>query len=222
MRHIWLCIIDGVLVRSGMVQPGDTMPLLMERLLRVFPHMGADSIKVVAEDGRIFDNELWFSSPTLGEVKKPEGDDALAAVGVVEGHVGVKVHHGKTAEEILGAEANTFSGRLTDNMDFGLYDFTGEQVASIEDIITLIGPENTPDLGPYAAPLQQAANPQRRRARRQQRGRRGRGRPMRADGASTNGDGASSALPPVPSSSHGNPSGTPPPLPPSNPEPPQT
>ncbi len=175
MRHIWICIIDGCLVRSGMVQPGDTMPMLMERLTRIFPHMGTDSIKVVCEDGRVFDTELPFSSPSLGDAARPEGDDALAAVGVVEGHVGVKVHHGKPAEDILNAEANTFSGRLTDNMDFGLYDFSGEQIASIEDIITLIGPENAPDVAAFSQPQSQADGPttQRRRARRQPRFRRG-------------------------------------------------
>ncbi|MBI4027469.1 MAG: hypothetical protein HY360_20960 [Verrucomicrobia bacterium] len=161
MRHIWICMIDGCLVRAGAVQPGDTMPLLLERLLKVFPHMQPEALKIVCEDGRIFDNELWFANPTLRDPQAQTPDNLLVAVGVVDGHVGVKVHHGLTAEQILEAEASTFSGRINDNMDFGVYDFSGEQHASIEDMIALVESETPP---PSAEPTQHRNRP--RKARR--------------------------------------------------------
>jgi hypothetical protein len=172
MRHLWLCIIDGCLIRSGPVQPGDTMRSLMEKLSRTFPHMAPDSLKIIREDGRIFDTELGFSNPSPINANDPESQKILAAVGVVEGYVGVKVHQGKTIEEILQAEAGTISGKINDNMDYAIYDFTGEQLASIEDMIALLEPENAPE------PLfQPEGGGKRRRGRRNEKGQgRGRGR----------------------------------------------
>lgn len=143
MRHIWICLIDGCLIRSGPVQASETMPILLERLLKIFPHMGPHAVKVIAEDGRLFDDELWFASPTAADPKTAESDTLLAAVGVVEGHVAVKLHHGKSIEDVLNAEAGSFTGRITDDVDFGVYDFFGEQQASIEDIIAVLGPEQS-------------------------------------------------------------------------------
>ena len=129
MRHIWVCLIDGCLVRSGVVQPGETMPMLADKLHRCFPHMGPDSLKVICEDGRLFDHELPFSSPSLRDPNTKGEDDLLAAVGVVDTFVGVKIHRGLSTEEVLDAEAHTFSGKITDNMDFGVYDFNGDLLA---------------------------------------------------------------------------------------------
>lgn len=171
MRHIWICLIDGCLVRSGSVQPADTMPVLLERMLRVFPHMAPESLKVICEDGRVFDSELWFSNPTLGDPQLAEKDDLLAAVGVVDGHVGVKLHRGLTPEEVLQREISSFSGKIDDNMDFGIFDFSGEQLGSIEDMIVLLGPQSVA-LPPVVATDAEAGRP--RRARRTPFRRRGR------------------------------------------------
>jgi hypothetical protein len=142
MQHIWICIIDGCLIRSGPVHAGDTINLLQEKLFKTFPHMGPESLKVVREDGKVFDMEMGFSNPTHDD---KTAHTILAAVGVVEGFVGVKIHRNVTAEEVLEMEAGSFSGKIDDNMDFGVYDFTGEQLASIEDMILHLGPESAPE-----------------------------------------------------------------------------
>lgn len=174
MRHIWVCLIDGCLVRSGAVQPGETMPMLADKLLRSFPHMGSDSLKVICEDGRIFDRELSFSNPTLRDPNSKEPDNLLAAVGVVDAFVGVKIHKGITVEEVLDAEAHAFSGKITDNMDFGVYDFNGNLLASIEDMMTLVAPEQAPD--PLLQPSDENRHRRARRTRQGRRSRRGGGR----------------------------------------------
>lgn len=148
MRHIWICLIDGVIVRSGPVQPTDTMPVLLERLMRVYPHMQSDSLKVIREDGLIFDSELSFSNPAHNDPNRPDVDDLLAAVGVVEGHLGVQIYHGKTPEEILIGESKTFPEIITEQMDFGIFNFAGDQLISIEDMITYLGPQCVPDFQP--------------------------------------------------------------------------
>ncbi len=138
-------MIDGCLIRSGSVQSGETIFSLSDQLIRVFPHMGKDSLKVICEDGKIYDSELPFSAPTHEKSPSSHVDDALIAVGVVEGHMGVKIHHGMMVEEVLQAEASAFSEKITDYMDFGVYDFSGEQLASIEDMIALVSPEHAPE-----------------------------------------------------------------------------
>ncbi len=178
MRHIWICIIDGCIVRSGPVKPSETMPVLMERLMRTFPHMGSNSVQVISEDGRVFDSELWFSHPTEGDVK-PEQDDLLAAIGVVNGFVAAKVHRGMSIEEIIQSEAGSFSGKINDDVDFGIFDFSGDQLASIEDMIVVAGPEIVPE----GAPDDVKNRSRQRRARRATRGSRGgRGRRPRREG----------------------------------------
>jgi len=162
MRHIWICLIDGFLVRSGAVKAGDTMPLLLERVTRIFPHAGPDSVKVFSEDGRIFDSDLWFSNPAHENSDVAKAEQILVAVGVVDGHVGIKIHRGMNFDEVLQVEANTFTEKIAENMDFGIYDFSGEQLASIEDMIALIGPENTAD-----PVFQKPSRPQGRKSSRQ-------------------------------------------------------
>jgi hypothetical protein len=170
MQHIWICIIDGCLIRSGSVRPGDTIEVLREKLFRVYPHMGPESLKVVREDGKIFDPEMGFSNPTYDEKVARE---TLAAVGVVEGFVGVKIHRNVNAEQVLESEAGSFSGKINDNMDFGVYDFSGEQVASIEDMILHLGPESAPD--PLYQPPAESDSMRRVRSRRKYRRVRGGG-----------------------------------------------
>jgi len=173
MRHIWICIIDGCIVRSGPVKSSETMPVLMERLMRTFPHMGNNSVQVISEDGRVFDSELWFSHPTEGDVK-PEQDELLAAIGVVNGFVAAKVHRGLSVEEIIQSEAGSFSGKINDDVDFGIFDFSGDQLASIEDMIAVAGPEIVPEGSGIKDDVKNRSRA--KRARRATRGGRGRGR----------------------------------------------
>lgn len=172
MQHIWICIIDGCLIRSGPVHPDDTITLLQEKLFKTFPHMGPESLKVVREDGKVFDMEMGFSNPTYDE---KAAHTILAAVGVVEGFVGVKIHRHVTAEEVLEMEAGSFSGKINDHMDFGIYDFTGEQMASIEDMILHLGPESAPE--PLYQPPSEDSGGRRVRSRRRYRRTRGGRRP---------------------------------------------
>jgi hypothetical protein len=184
MRHIWICLIDGVIVRSGPVQPGDTMPLLLEKLMRVYPHMQTDSLKVVREDGSIFDSELWFASPSPNDPNRIDVDDILVTVGVVEGHLGVRIYHGKSPEDILTTEANTFPEKITEQMDFGIFNFAGDQLVSIEDMISHLGPQSSQE----NEPKQDNNSNSRKRgrsSRRPVRGRRGRNR-RREDGPPQN------------------------------------
>jgi hypothetical protein len=140
MRHIWICLIDGVLIRSGLVHPGETMPSLLEKLLQRYPHMRPEAMKVIREDGAIFDNELWFSTSSVEGPKPEEHDDVLAVVGVVDGHIGVNIRKGKSAEDILMNEAQSLEDHLAEDVDFGIFNFNGEQVASIEDMMSFITP----------------------------------------------------------------------------------
>lgn len=143
MRLIWICLIDGVIIKSGAVQPGDTMPLLTERLMKSYPHTGPDSLKVIGEDGRVFDSELPFPTPTSSDSQTT--DDVFAAVGVVDNFVGVKIHRDKTPDEILEAELSSFTGKITDNMDFGIFDFSGEQLVTIEEMLAMVSPDQAPE-----------------------------------------------------------------------------
>jgi hypothetical protein len=140
MRHIWICLIDGVLIRSGLVHPGETMPALLEKLLQRYPHMRPEAMKVIREDGAIFDSELWFSTSSVEGPKPEEQDDVLAVVGVVDGHIGVNIRKGKSAEDILMNEAQSLEDHLAEDVDFGIFNFNGEQVASIEDMMSFITP----------------------------------------------------------------------------------
>ncbi len=136
MRYLWICVIDGCLIRSGPVRPADTMAMLSERVARSLPHMGPESLKVIAEDGRIYSGEVTFPS---GSASEPADGGDLVAVGIVSQFVGVKVHHGLGIEAVIELEAQSFSGRLNDQVDFGIFNFLGEQLASIEDMIAFLG-----------------------------------------------------------------------------------
>jgi hypothetical protein len=172
MRHIWICLIDGVIVRSGAVQPQDTMPMLQEKLMRVYPHMQIDSLKVLREDGSVFDVELPFHNPSPNDPNRKDVDDILAAVGVVEGHLGVQIYHGKATEEILATEANNFPEKITEQMDFGVFNFAGDQLVSIEDVINFLGPKNVQEVENKEGPRNNNRN---RRGSRQRRPLRRRG-----------------------------------------------
>ncbi len=217
MRHIWICIIDGCIVRSGPVKPSETMPVLVERLMRTFPHMGTNSVQVISEEGRVFDSELWFSHPTEGDVK-PEHDDLLAAIGVVNGFVAAKVHRGMSVEDIIQSEAGSFSGKINDDVDFGVFDFSGDQLASIEDMILVAGPETAPDAGGGGGGDDVRNRSRQRRARRATRGGRGgRGRrPRRGGGGQQGGEaqGNTESQPPQDASPSSDQPSAPPPPPP--------
>ncbi len=186
-RFIWICIIDGCIVRSGAVQVGETMPKLIERVSRHLPHMASDSMKVVGEDGKVYDSEAWFPGPAP-EVAGAPSETELVAVGVVEAFFGAKLHHGATPEEVIQTEAKSFSGRIDDMVDFGVFDFSGEQLASIEDMVAYVQqtePEKAPD---YVNEEQGASHGNGgggggRRGRGRHRGRRGR-RDFRPQGES--------------------------------------
>jgi hypothetical protein len=182
MRHIWICLIDGVIVRSGPIQPTDTMPIVLEKLMRVYPHMQTDSLKVIREDGLIFDSELSFSNPSPNDPNRADVDDILAAVGVVEGHLGVQIYHGKSPEDILTTEASNFPEKITEQMDFGIFNFAGDQLVSIEDVITFLGPKNVQEFQPRDNNQQRSGGGGGNRGDRD-RGRRGRNRrPLRRRG----------------------------------------
>ena len=241
MRYIWICIIDGCIVRSGMVQTGETMPKLIERVSRHLPHMGPDSMKVVGEDGKVYDSEAWFPGPAP-EVPDPAPETELIAVGVVEACFGVKLHHGATPEEVIQAEAKSFSGRIDDMVDFGVFDFSGEQLASIEDMVAFVQqtePDKVPDyVNDAEGPPREGASAGdatagggaggRRRGRGRQRGRQGRrdfrrrgpggDRPHGPQAPSQGTTPASGGESPSSSSNHGGLG--PPPMPPSPPPPP--
>ena len=166
MRHFWVCLIDGFLIRSGAIKPGDTMQGLLEQISRYLPHAQPDAVKVIREDGHIFDNQIWFSNPTEHDSQAARDENLYAAIGVVNGHLGVKIHRGFHLEDILHGEAETFSGKITEDTDFGIYEFSGEQVASIEDITNLLGPDDTLDPSLREPPRAQGPRGGRRPARR--------------------------------------------------------
>ncbi|MCC7517892.1 MAG: hypothetical protein IT578_01775 [Verrucomicrobiae bacterium] len=179
MRYIWICIIDGCIVRSGAVQAGETMPKLIERISRHLPHMASDSMKVVGEDGKVYDSHAWFPGPAPETPGAPPETELIAA-GVVESFFGVKLHHGATPEDVIQAEAQSFSGRIDDMVDFGVFDFSGEQLASIEDMVAYVQqtePDKAPDyVDESKGPPHEGegGDGRRRRGRNRQRGHRNR------------------------------------------------
>ncbi len=152
----------------------DTMAMLSERVARSLPHMGPESLKVIAEDGRIYSGEVTFPS---GSASEPADGGDLVAVGIVSQFVGVKVHHGLGIEAVIELEAQSFSGRLNDQVDFGIFNFLGEQLASVEDMIAFLGvgePEVPKVAGAGAESAAPAAGSRRHhRARRRSGGGRG-------------------------------------------------
>lgn len=152
------------------------MPKLIERVSRHLPHMASDSMKVVGEDGKVYDSEAWFPGPAP-EVAGAPPETELVAIGVVEAFFGAKLHHGATPEEVIQAEAKSFSGRIDDMVDFGVFDFSGEQLASIEDMVAYVQqtePEKAPDFVHEAQGAPHGNGGGGRRGRGRQRGRRGR------------------------------------------------